>query len=74
MRRRTGRTYNEWLALGLQVRKGEKATGRSADGKATFTKEQTKSKTEPYSDPGDYDQEEADFYNYDGYHDNVGDR
>jgi hypothetical protein len=30
------RTYDEWKAEGFQVQKGEKATGRNAQGKATF--------------------------------------
>lgn len=33
-------TYDEWRALGYQVRRGEKASGRNAQGKTTFTRDQ----------------------------------
>jgi len=32
--------YDDWKAAGYHVRKGEKATGRNAQGKATFTRDQ----------------------------------
>lgn len=33
-------TYDEWRDLGYQVLKGEKASGRNASGKCTFTRDQ----------------------------------
>lgn len=33
-------TYDDWRALGYQVRKGEKASGRNPQGKTTFTRDQ----------------------------------
>jgi hypothetical protein len=34
------KTYEEWREIGYQVMKGQKASGRNKDGKATFTREQ----------------------------------
>ena len=33
-------TFDEWKALGYRVRRGEKASGRNKQGKATFTRDQ----------------------------------
>lgn len=33
-------TFDEWKALGYQVRRGEKASGRNKQGKATFNRDQ----------------------------------
>lgn len=39
--------YDDWLAAGYQVRKGEKATGRNPrTGKPTFTRDQVEEATE----------------------------
>jgi hypothetical protein len=35
-----GLTYDQWKADGYQVVRGEKATGRNADGVPTFTEDQ----------------------------------
>lgn len=34
------KTFDEWKAAGFRVRRGEKATGRTKAGQATFTREQ----------------------------------
>lgn len=36
------KTYRRWLECGRQVKRGEKATGRSEAGEPTFTASQTK--------------------------------
>ena len=56
------KTYDEWTLLGYHVMKGEKATGRNALNKATFTRDQV----EEFED--DYD-----LYGY-GPDDDSGDR
>ena len=33
-------TFDEWLIRGYRVKKGEKATGRNDEGRATFTRAQ----------------------------------
>lgn len=38
----TSKTFDEWKATGYQVKKGEKATGRNDEGKATFRRTQVK--------------------------------
>jgi hypothetical protein len=35
-------TYDEWKAMGLYVKKGEKSTSRNAEGKALFKRSQVK--------------------------------
>jgi len=44
-----GMTYDQWQAHGYQVVRGEKATGRNADGVPTFTEDQVVEE----GDPGD---------------------
>ncbi len=34
------KTFDEWKAAGFRVRKGEQATGRNPQGRATFTRDQ----------------------------------
>lgn len=46
------KTYDEWRELGYQVQEGEKATGRNAAGKATFTRNQVEER-EIYPDLDD---------------------
>lgn len=36
------KTFDEWKSAGFVVNKGQKATGRNAAGKATFTSDQVK--------------------------------
>jgi len=38
------KTYDEWNAIGYSPRKGQKATGRNAQGVCTFTLEQVSRK------------------------------
>ena len=47
------RTYDDWILLGYQVRKGEKATGRDPKtGKATFTRDQVDEPDDGFRAPG----------------------
>lgn len=53
------RTFEGWKLLGYYVRKGEKATGRDKNDKATFTRDQVEDQEDlndlicdPYQDGG----------------------
>lgn len=48
------RTYDEWIAKGRQVRRGERSIGRDDFGRAVFSKTQT-DPIEPSSDGYDTD-------------------
>lgn len=61
-------TFKEWKAKGYHVVKGEKATGRSSDGVATFNEEQVYPNG-PYGDQ-DYDAD----CQIEGYIYDIGDR
>lgn len=54
------KTFDEWKAMGYHVIKGQKAAGRNAEGKATFSRAQVEANN---WNPGDYDQDdmEADY-------------
>ena len=47
------KTYDEWTLLGYHVMKGEKATGRNALNKATFTRDQVEESEYDYDLHGD---------------------
>lgn len=46
-------TYDEWRGRGLQVRSGQKAVGRNAQGTAVFSVEQTIDPNEQYAESED---------------------
>lgn len=58
------KTYDEWQAEGFQVRKGQKATGRNKEGKATFLPSQVDYIPDEEFDEDDH-QQFMDEYGYD---------
>ena len=69
------KTYDDWRVAGYQVKRGEKGSpSKRKDGKKLFSNKQVK----PRMHRGDYDNEADyvadDFWNYDGYFDNIGDK
>lgn len=52
-------TFDEWKSRGYGVKKGQKATGRNAAGKATFTIDQV---TETYNEPNDWEYDDDDYW------------
>jgi hypothetical protein len=57
-------TFDEWKAKGYHVIKGQKATGRNAKGKVTFTDKQVQKNYYPEPDNHDYDE---DLFYHDAY-------
>lgn len=55
------RTYKEWGQLGYHVIRGQKATGRNADGVCTFKRSQVERNNNYYRDEDD-DREDDELY------------